>query len=67
MNAKFGWLVGWMVGLDLTSLKDSISVYIEPEKEDGYNRDEKNVKINPTRSYLSTVGLCPALNTVALQ
>ena len=51
-----GCLFGWLVGLGLTALSDSISVYIGPtprerEKEDRNDRREKKCPNNPTRTY----------------
>ena len=36
-----GWLVGWLVVLDLTALCDSISVYIGPSPRDR-EKEERN-------------------------
>ena len=55
MERLVGWLVGWLVVLGLTALRDSISVYIGPSpkerEKDGEMIDEsKNVQTTPTRT-----------------
>ena len=52
VEIRVGWLVGWLVGLGLTTLWDSISVYIGPsprerEKEKRSDRWEKKCPNNP--------------------
>ena len=60
------WLVGWLVVLGLTTLWDSISVYIRPspretEKEKRSDRWEKNVRTTPPAPTASAIGPCPTV------